>query len=69
MSSAHRYTIVIRPDDSTSGCDAIGRTPAEAQAELVHVFKMIEEEYAQERRPLPRTSPVSSPMPVWTGRD
>ena len=69
MSSAHRYTIVIRPDDSTSGCHAIGRTPAEAQAESVHVFEMIEEENAQERRPLPRTSRVSSPMQVWTGRD
>ena len=68
MSSAHRYTIVIRPDDRTSGCHAIGRTPAEAQAELVHVFEMIEEEYAQERRPLPRTSPVSSPLQVGTGR-
>ena len=77
MSSAQRYTIVIRPDDSTfvacvpaiPGCHTIGRTPAEAQADLVHVFEMIEEEYAQERLPLPRTSPVSSPMQVWTGSD
>jgi predicted RNase H-like HicB family nuclease len=65
MSSVHRYTIVIRPDDSTfvayvpaiPGCHAIGRTPAEAQAELGHVFDMIEEEYAQEGRPLPPDVP------------
>jgi predicted RNase H-like HicB family nuclease len=66
MSNVYRYTIVIRPDDDTfvayvpaiPGCHAVGRTPAEAQAELVHVFTMIEEEFAHEGRPLPPDVPT-----------
>ena len=65
MSKVHRNTIVIRPDDGTfvayvpaiPGCHAVGRTPAEAQAELVQVFEMIEEEYAHDGRPLPPDVP------------
>lgn len=66
MNGVFRYTIVIRPDDGTfvayvpaiPGCHAVGRTPAEAQAELAHVFEMIAEEYAEEGRPLPPDVPA-----------
>lgn len=63
MARLENYTIVIRPDDNGTfvayvpaipGCHAWGRTPDEARAELVHVFDMIREEYAQEGRPMPR---------------
>ena len=40
-----------------TGARPVGRTPAEAQAELVQVFEMIEEEYAHEGRPLPPDVP------------
>ena len=62
-----RYTIVIRPDDNGTfvaylpaipGCHAVGRTAAEAQTELVNVFSMFAEEYAEEGRPLPPDVPV-----------
>ncbi len=67
MPNLDRYTIVIRPDDNGTfvaylpavpGCHAIGKTPAEAQAELVNVFDMIAEEYEEEGRTLPRDVPV-----------
>jgi len=63
MPRLDEYTIVIRPDDNgtfvayvpaISGCHAWGRTPGEARAELTHVFEMIQEEYKEEGRPLPR---------------
>jgi predicted RNase H-like HicB family nuclease len=65
MSDLLRYTIVIRPDNGTfvayvpaiPSCHAVGRTPAEAQAELASVFEMIAEEFAQEGRPLPPDVP------------
>ena len=53
MRSLQDYTIVLRPDDNgtfvayipaIAGCHAWGQTPAEAQAELPHVFEMIWEE-------------------------
>ncbi len=62
MSSLQDYTVVIRPDDNgtfvayvpaISSCHAWGRTPDEARTELVYVFEMIQEEYAEEGRPLP----------------
>jgi len=61
MASLQDYTVVIRPDEGTfvayvpaiEGCHAIGRTPSEAQAELVSVFEMIAEEYAEKGQPLP----------------
>lgn len=62
MCRLHDYTVVTRPDDNGTyvayvpaipGCHAVGKTPEEANAELAHVFAMIVEEYAEERRPLP----------------
>lgn len=59
----HNFTVVLRPDDNgtfvayvpaISGCHAWGRTPQEAQSELVNVFEMIKEEYLEEGKPLPR---------------
>jgi predicted RNase H-like HicB family nuclease len=58
----HDFTVVLRPDDNgtfvayipaISGCHAWGRSPQEAQAELVNVFEMIKEEYEAEGKPLP----------------
>jgi len=63
MARLEDYTVVIRPDDNGTyvayvpaipGCHAWGRTAEEARAELKHVFHMIEEEYRQAGRPLPR---------------
>ena len=62
MKSLKDYTIVIRPDDNNtfvayapaiSGCHAWGQTDNEARAELVNVFQMIQQEYAEEGRLLP----------------
>lgn len=62
MKSLQDYTVVIRPDDNgtfvayvpaISSCHAWGRTPDEARTELVYVFEMIQEEYAEEGRSLP----------------
>jgi predicted RNase H-like HicB family nuclease len=59
----HNFTVVLQPDDNGTfvayvpaipGCHALGRTPEEAQAELVNVFEMIKEEYEEEGKPLPR---------------
>ena len=56
------YTIIIRPEDNgtfaayvpaIAGCHAWGKTPDEAQAELINVFEMIQEEYKEEGRLLP----------------
>ncbi len=67
MRILHQYTVVIRPDDNGTfvayvpailGCHAVGRTPAEAQAELAQVFEMIAEEYSQEGRALPPDVPA-----------
>ena len=63
MTRLHNYTMVLRPDDNgtyiayvpaISGCHAWGRTPEEAQAELVNVFEMIKEEYEEEGKLLPQ---------------
>jgi predicted RNase H-like HicB family nuclease len=65
--SIERYTMVVRPDDNGTfvaylpaivGCHAVGRTPAEAQAELAHVFDMIVEEYGEAGRALPPDVPA-----------
>ncbi len=62
MKSLKDYTIVIRPDDNNTfvayvraipSCHAWGQTDYEARAELVNVFEMIQEEYAEEGRLLP----------------
>ncbi len=56
MKSLKDYTIVIRPEDNNTfvaylpaipGCHAWGQTDYEARAELVNVFQMIQEEYAE----------------------
>ncbi|MEM7715635.1 MAG: type II toxin-antitoxin system HicB family antitoxin [Cyanobacteria bacterium P01_A01_bin.68] len=56
MKSLKDYTIIIRPDDNNTfiayvpaipGCHAWGETDYEARAELVNVFEMIQEEYAE----------------------
>jgi predicted RNase H-like HicB family nuclease len=63
MTRLHNYTMVLRPDDNGTfmayvpaipGCHAWGRTPEEAQAELVNVFELIKEEYEEEGKLLPQ---------------
>jgi len=63
------YTIIIRPDDNGTfvahlpaipGCHAMGDTPVEAQQELQHVFAMIQEEYAEQNKPLPPDCKVTT---------
>ncbi|MES1023866.1 type II toxin-antitoxin system HicB family antitoxin [Gloeocapsa sp. BRSZ] len=62
MRSLKNYTIVLRPDANGTfvahipaivGCHAWGSTTEEAQAELIHVFDMIRDEYQQAGRELP----------------
>lgn len=62
MKSLQDYTTVIRPDDNGTfvvyvpaipGCHAWGKTPNEAQTELVNVFAMSCEEYEEEGQLLP----------------
>ena len=57
MKSLQDYTTVIRPDDNGTfvayvvpaipSCHAWGQTLLGARAELVNVFEMIQEEYAE----------------------
>lgn len=63
MKSLQDYTVVIRPDDNSTfvayvpaipGCHAWGQTPDEARTELVNVFEMIQEEYTEQGRSLPK---------------
>jgi predicted RNase H-like HicB family nuclease len=63
MRSPRNYTIVLRPDDdgtfvtyvpAIAGCHAWGQTSEEAQAELVHVFEMIRDEYQEAGQELPK---------------
>jgi len=63
------YTIIIRPEDNCTfavyvpaiaGCHAWGKTPDEAQAELINVFEMIQEEYKEEGRLLPEDVDVKA---------
>jgi len=63
MTRPHNYTMVRRPDDNGTfiayvpvipGSHAWGRTPEEAQAELVTVFELIKEEYEEEGTLLPQ---------------
>jgi predicted RNase H-like HicB family nuclease len=63
MTRLHNYTMVLRPDDNGTfiayvpvipGSYAWGRTPEEAQAELVTVFELIKEEYEEEGTLLPQ---------------
>lgn len=68
MRSLKNYTVVLRPEDNgtfvayvpaISGCHAWGQTPEEAQAELIHVFEMIQDEYEEEGRELPQDVEVT----------
>lgn len=60
--SLQEYTTVIRPDDNGTfvayipaipGCHAWGKTPDEARSELINVFAMIQEEYAEKSLQMP----------------
>jgi len=62
MKRLYDYTVVLRPDDNGTfvafvpaipGCHAWGKTPEEAQTELLNVFDMIQEEYEEDGRMLP----------------
>lgn len=61
MRSLKDYTTELRPDDNgtfvayvpaIAGCHAQGQTTEKAQAELVHVFEMIRDEYQEAGREL-----------------
>ena len=69
MKRLYDYTIIIRPEDNgtftayvpaIAGCHAWGKTPDEAQAELINVFEMIQEEYKEEGRLLPEDVDVKA---------
>ena len=69
MKRLYDYTIIIRPEDNgtftayvpaIAGCHAWGKTPDEAQAELINVFEMIQEEYEEEGRLLPEDIDVKA---------
>jgi predicted RNase H-like HicB family nuclease len=62
MKRLYDYTVVLRPEDNGTfvayvpaipGCHAWGRTPDEAQTELLNVFVMILEEHEKDGRMLP----------------
>jgi len=69
MKRLYDYTIILRPDDNGTfvaivpaipGCHAWGRTPEEAQIELLNVFDMIREEHEEEGRMLPEDIDVKA---------
>ena len=69
MKRLYDYTIIIRPEDNCTfsayvpaiaGCHAWGKTPDEAQAELINVFEMIQDEYKEEGRLLPEDVDVKA---------
>ncbi len=62
MKRLYDYTVILRPEDNGTfvayvpaipDCHAWGQTPEEAQAELINVFGMIQEEYEEEGRMVP----------------
>jgi len=68
MKRLYDYTVILRPDDNNTfvaflpaipGCHAWGKTPEEAQSELLNVFEMIKEEYEEEGRILPEDMEAS----------
>jgi len=68
MKHLYDYTVILRPDDNNTfvaflpaipGCHAWGKTPEEAQSELLNVFEMIKEEYEEEGRILPEDMEAS----------
>ncbi len=69
MKRLYDYTMILRPDDNGTfvafvpaipGCHAWGRTPEEAQIELLNVFDMIREEYEEDGRMLPEDIDVKA---------
>ena len=69
MPSIRDYTMVVRPDDNGTfvaylpaipGCHALGKTPEEAQTELLSVFEMIAEEHREEGKAMPPDIPVEA---------
>ena len=69
MKRLYDYTMILRPDDNGTfvafvpaipGCHAWGRTPEEAQIELLNVFDMILEEYEEDGRMLPEDIDVKA---------
>ena len=69
MKRLYDYTIIIRPEDNCTfsayvpaiaGCHAWGKTPDEAQAELINVFEMIQEEYEEEGHLFPEDVDVKA---------
>ncbi|MDD1739777.1 MAG: type II toxin-antitoxin system HicB family antitoxin [Methanothrix sp.] len=69
MKRLYDYTVILRPDDNGTfvafvpaipGCHAWGRTPEEAQIELLYVFDMISEEHEEEGRMLPEDIDVKA---------
>jgi predicted RNase H-like HicB family nuclease len=69
MKRLYDYTIVLHPEDNGTfaayvpaipGCHAWGRTPEEAQIELLNVFDMIQEEHEEEGRMLPEDVDVKA---------
>jgi predicted RNase H-like HicB family nuclease len=63
MNALSKYTVIIRPDNNgtyvaylpaISGCHAWGETPDRARQELNNVFEMIQEEYEEESKILPK---------------
>jgi len=62
MKRLYDYTVVLRPEDNGTfvafvpaipGCHAWGKTPEEAQTELLNVFDMIREEHEEKGCMLP----------------
>jgi predicted RNase H-like HicB family nuclease len=69
MKRLYDYTIILRPEDNgtfvayvpaIASCHAWGKTPEEAQSELINVFEMIVEEYEAEGRMLPEDVDVKA---------
>lgn len=69
MKRLYDYTVILRPDDNGTfvafvpaipGCHAWGRTPEEAQIELLNVFDMIREEHEEGGRMLPEDIDVKA---------
>lgn len=68
MRSLKNYTVVLRPDSKGTfvadvraivGCQAWGQTTEAAQAEPVHVFEMIRDEYQEAGKELPEAVEVA----------
>jgi len=77
MKRLYDYTVILRPEDNGTfvayvpaipGCHAWGRTPDEAQTELLNVFDMILEEHEEEGRMLPEDVDVDVNYPPMNWR-